>query len=170
MLNLKAFAAALLGFAAPFTAAVAQAQANKAADNLDEKESFAYVLTIDKIDKLTNVRKTLGEWLDANEQVSNRMDHDKSVNEGTFSRRARALDLKYPEVAAIIHKEGVSTLECLLANHVLLKAFMFVEAKKRGELRDYSTAGRDVNPANLRFVEQHWNEIRKSMQDIRLKK
>ena len=169
MLNLKAFAAALLGFAAPFTAAVAQAQANKAADNLDEKESFAYVLTIDKIDKLTHVRKTLGEWLDANEQVSNRMDHDKSLTEGTFFQRARTLDLKYPEVATIIHKEGVSTLECLLANHVLLKAFMLVGAKKQGEVRDYSAAGRDVNPANLRFVEQHWNEIRKSMQDTRLK-
>jgi len=168
--RLKKPVKALSAFVLACTTIAAHAQADKGGDDLDQKTSYAYVLTMDKINKLADVRKVLGEWLEDNEQASKRIDDDKALAEGTFAQRARALDIKHPEVAAIIRREGISTLEYMLANHVLLKAFMLVAAKKEGEIQDYSKAGGGVNPANLTFVEQHWEEIRKSMQKgIRIK-
>jgi hypothetical protein len=167
--QLKRLVATLLEFVLASTTIAAHAQSDKAGDDLDQKLSYAYVLTMDKINKLAEVRKALGEYLENNEQASKRMDDDKSLVKGTIAERANAFDTKHPEVAAIIRKKGISTLEYLLANQVLLKAFMLVGAKKHGEIQDYSKAGAGVNPANLTFVEQHWEEIRKSMQDIRFR-
>ena len=162
--RLKRFGAGLWAFLLPFTLIAAQAQSKKAADEQDQKESYVYILTMEKINKLEEVRKAVSELLEDNKQTSKRIDDDKSLLQGTLAQRARALDVNHPEVAATIRKQGISTREYLLAGHVLFKAFMQVGAKKAGEIQDYSNAGEGINPANLTFVEQHWEEIRKSMQ------
>ncbi len=162
--QLKRSSACLWAFVLPFTIIAAQAQSKKAADEQDQKESYAYILTMEKINKLEEARKAVNELLEDNKQTSKRIDDDKSLLQGTLAQRARALDINHPDVAATIRKQGISTREYLLAGHVLFKAFTLVGAKKAGEIQDYSNAGEGINPANLTLVEQHWEEIRKSMQ------
>jgi hypothetical protein len=161
----RRFSAGLLALILPFAFIAAQGQAKKAVNDQEQKESYAYTLTMDKINKLGEVRKSLGDWLENNKQALKKMDVDKSLLHGTFAQRARTLDINYPQFAAIIHKEGLSTREYLLVTHVLLQSIMLADTKKEGETQDYSKRVEDVSPANLKFVEQHLEEIRKSIQD-----
>jgi hypothetical protein len=159
------FSAVLWAVVLPFAIIAVQAQAKKATDDQERKESYSYILTMDKIYKLGEVRKSLSDWLENNKQASKRMDEDKSLLQGTLAQRARTLDINHPEVAAIIRKKGISTREYVLATNVLLQAIMLTDAKKDGDTQDYSKRVEDVSPANLKFVEQHLEEIRKNMQD-----
>lgn len=164
-LRLNRFSAVLWAVVLPFAIIAVQAQAKKATDDQERKESYAYVLTMDKIYKLGEVRKSLNDWLENNKQTSKKMDEDKSLLHGTLAHRARTLDINYPQFAAIIHKEGLSTREYLLATHVLLQSIMLADAKKEGDTQDYSKCFEDVSAVNLEFVEQHLEEIRKNFQD-----
>lgn len=166
---LRRFSVGRLAFVLPFWFVAAQTQAKKAADDQDQQESYAYILTMDKINKLGEVRKALGEWLENNKQASKRMAEDKSLLRGTLAQRARTLDINHPEVAAIIRKERISTQEYVLAPDVLLKAQMLAGAREEGDTQDYSKRVESVSPANLTFVEQHKEEIRKSMRDVRIR-
>jgi hypothetical protein len=156
-------AASLLLFVLLCISLGACAQTNKASADLAQRESYAYLLTMDKINKLGEVRKALSEWTDVNEQSLKRMGDDKSLAEGTFAERAKAFDSKYPEAARIIREHGISTREYFLANHVLVQAVLAALAKKNGDIQNNSKSDAGLNPANLAYVEQHLEEIRKSM-------
>lgn len=149
----KRLCAALSAFVF-FTGTTAQ-QGNKSIDNLDQKQSYAYVLTMDVIYKLENIRTAFNQKV--KETTLDAVAHDESFGKGTFMERAQFLNKKYPEVAAVIRKQGISPMEYLLASHVLLQAFLQVEAKKRGEAHHSDPKG-EPNPTNLAFVEQHWEE------------
>ena len=163
----KIFASALWAFLILFAAIIGHAQAPEAADNPDQKEIYAYVLTMDKLHKLEQVRTALSGLL--TERTANALDHDVSLTEGTFAQRAKILEVRYPEVTRIVLKQGMLTREYLLAAHVIFRAYILVEAKRHGEIQQYPNSKGGVNPANIAFVEWHLDEVRKSMRDIRLK-
>ena len=135
------------------------AQSNKTGSDQDGKAEYAYILTMERFNKLEEVRKAVGKWADSNEQISERMGKDNSLVDGPMAQRARIVNLKYPAFADIIRKHGLSVREYLLGTQVEVHAILVLEAKTRGESKDYS---RKVNPANLKFVEQHLQEIREN--------
>jgi hypothetical protein len=146
-----------------FTTISATAQKKKTSETADQKLSYAYILTMDKVNKLEDVREALGEWLENHERSSRRINEDRLLIGGTIADRTRLLDTRHPDVAAVIRRHGISTLQYLLGSQVLYKTFKLVMARRTGEIQDYSNAGAAVNPANLAFVEQHFEEIRKKM-------
>jgi hypothetical protein len=159
-------AAALLAFSLLFAANATRAQSSRTAA-MDEKESYAYLLTMDEITKSTNIGKALGEFLDHDLQASKRLETDKSFAKGTFSEQAKGLSQRHPELDAIIRREGMSTHEYFLCGYVLWHTLMFVMEKKNGEVHQYSD--KNINPANIAFVEQHFDEVRQTFRNFRIK-
>ena len=167
--GLKSLSASLSLFVLICGGIVGCIKASKNAGDLDQRESYAYLLTMDRINRMEHAGNALRDWLDNNEEVSKKMENDYSLVEGTFDERARAFETKYPEAATVVRQQGISTREYLLTNHALVQAIQALGTQKVGQLQDYSKSAGDVNPANLRFVEQHQEEIRKSMQYIRIR-
>ena len=131
------------------------AQTNKTDTDVDGKAEYAYILTMDRFNKLEEVRAAVDEWMDKNEQTLHAIEKDNSFVQGTLIERARIMNLKYPEIAAIIRKHGLSTQEYLLASQVEVHALLLLDAMTQGETKNYA---KNVNPGNLAFVERHIKE------------
>lgn len=139
----------------------AETQIKKSTNDIDLKESYLYVLNMDKIHKLQDIRNALSGLL--TEPTVDALEHDRSLTEGTFTERAKVLELRYPQVTAIILKKGMLTREYLVATHVLVQTLLQVASKERWQ------PSQAVNPANVALFEQHQNEIRKSLLGLRIK-
>jgi len=135
-------------------------QNNKPTKDLEGEAEYTYVLTMEKFKKLEEVRKAVGEWSDRNEQATERLQKDKSLAEGTLTEQVRVLNIKYPEFTAIIRKHGLSIWEYLLGSRVEIHAILLLDARTQGETKDFA---KNVNPANLAFVEQNREEILKNI-------
>ena len=159
----RKFIALLLTFPVFLTVIPVCARPDRGDDDIDEKLSYAYILSMENIRKLGSIQNEVSDLLDKNEQISNKLEHDKEFERGSIAVRARAFEIKYPEIGTIIRKKGMSTREYVLGMQVLLRALFLVMKKQKGEIKDYSGAGPGINPANLAFVEEHLDEIRKSM-------
>lgn len=152
-------AASFAAFMLLFTATFLHAQSNKTVSDQDGKAEYAYILTMERFNKLEEVSRAVREWADSNEQISEMMEKDNSLVDGPLAQRARIAKLKYPAFADITRKYGLSVQEYLLGTQVEVHAILALEAKTRGETKGYS---KNVNPANLRFVKQHLQEIREN--------
>jgi hypothetical protein len=144
------------------TTAIVFAQANRAADNdPDQKEIYNYVLTLDKIQKLGAVQKDLDTLSKSNPQMAKNMDNDSDSK--TINDMVRNIE-KYPPVVAVLKKDGLTPREYAVCTMTLLQAGMAVGFKKAGTYKEYPPEMlKVVSPANLSFVEQHYDEITKAM-------
>ena len=135
----------------------AAAQMKKGADDPTQKELYAYVLTMDKVKKVAEITKELNEYRKAHPE----MDKDDSVSDDAknFDDEAKKLETKAPQAAAIIQKNGLSTREYLVAMFTYMQAYFMVSMKRAGQIPDYSKADGIVSSKNLRFVEEHFDEL-----------
>ena len=145
-----------------------RAQSPSGANEADLKEVYAYSLSTDKITKIVNITNALKDWTSNNPQVSQNMDNENSIQAGTFSDRAKAMEAKFPQAAEVIRKNGMPVREYMVAFTVVIAASMLVSAKKSGQIKDYSKAAGFVSEANLNFVEQHWDAVQKLTMDVPL--
>jgi len=125
----------------------------------DQKDILAYTLSMDKIRKMNATTKALKEWQTKNPKTAEASGADDQG--GSLSAKVKSTDDKFPEVAAIIKKNGMDTKEYLIILYVFITATGFVSMKKSGQIKDYSAAQGTINPANLDFVDAHWDEIQK---------
>jgi hypothetical protein len=136
--------------------ATVQAQTKRqAADDPDQKELYAYVLTMDKVQKLDGATKGL-------EELSKK--HPEVKDEGN----AKSLDemvqkfQKYPDAMAVLAKNGITPREYAVGIMTLVQAGMAVGMKKSGTYKEYPPQMlKLVSKPNLDFVEQHWDVIQK---------
>lgn len=127
----------------------------------DQKEVAAYLLTMEKVKSIVSAMKELKAWQEKNPGLAKDLESDESG--GSLSASAKSIETKFPQAAAIIKKNGVDTREFLVGLYVLFASFSIVSMKKSGDIKDYSSANKTVNPANLEFVESHFDEIEKLM-------
>jgi len=125
----------------------------------DQKDILAYLLSMEKIHKMDSITKALKEWQTKNPKAAEASGADDQG--GSLAAKAKSTDDKFPEVAAIIKKNGMDTKEYLISLYVFITATGFVSMKKAGQIKDYSAAQATINPANLDFVDAHWDEIKK---------
>jgi hypothetical protein len=144
--------------------AAAQSGKNKGNDDAEQRELYAYVLTMDKIHKLEGATRDMQEWEKKNPQAAKtaKEEDEKRMENAPLSERAKLFDAKMPEAAAILRKNGLTTREYFLIVETMMQAAILVSVKKSGQMAEYSKeATALVNPANLTFVEQHWDELQK---------
>src|SRR3984893_19094907 len=136
------------------------AQANKSAEDADQKELYSYVLTADKLHQLADATRDIKELQKKNPQAADEK-VDTSSEEGSISERVKDIEAKAPEFAAIVRKNGLTTREYMVALLVLMQASILVGMKKATDTEYSKDATTLVSPANLAFVEQHWEELQK---------
>jgi hypothetical protein len=138
----------------------ASAQANKSDADADQKELYSYVLTVDKLHKLADATRDMKEWQKKNPQAADEK-ADTASEEGSISQRVKDIEAKTPELVAIVRKNGLTTREYMVALLVLMQASILVGMKKATDTEYSKDATTLVSPANLAFVEQHWEELQK---------
>ena len=141
--------------------ASAQTAAPTPQNDPNMKEIFNYTLTMDKIHKLTAVENDMAVYEKGHSELQKEMDADNS--DGNLEQLAQKIQ-KYPAVAGILKKDGVTPREYIVGTLAVVQAGMAVSFKKSGVYKDYPpkilTA---INPANLALVEKNWDEISTTM-------
>jgi hypothetical protein len=141
------------------TAAVMLAMAqsgNAAGGDPDAAEVYNYHLTMDKIQKASAATGAVNKYLAANPAVKSQMDGDDQSNK-TIDQQAKNLDTKYPQVAAIIKSNGLTTREDILVTRAFISGVMVVGMKKQGMIKDYPP--NTVSPQNAAFLEQNFDKL-----------
>jgi len=154
MLSRKCFTSMVVPVAM-LSVAAAAAQSRKAQDSPDQKESYNYVLTMDKVQKLGNATKDLMQ-LQARYPEMQSGSSDYNLDQITQQIQ------KHPDAVAILKKNGLTPREWVVGTRTLIQASMVVGFKKDGTYKEYPPEMlKDVSPANLAFVEKHFDEIHK---------
>jgi hypothetical protein len=138
------------------TCAVAQPK-GRSADDPDQKELFAYALTMDKIQKMANATTALM----AEGKRHPEMNNDSNSDSKNLDEMVKKLQ-KYPEVVSILSKNGLTPREYAVGFFTLLQASIAVGSKKSGMYKEYPPKMLQVvSKANLDFMDQHFDEIQK---------
>jgi hypothetical protein len=140
-------------------ASAAAAQSKKSEDNdPDQKELYNYVLTMDKLQKLSNSTKQLQAVAKQHPEINEDGDA-KSIDDMVKKFQ------KYPDAMAVLSKIGLSPREYAVGFMTTIQAAMAVGFKKNGTYKEYPPKMLAlVSKANLDFTEQHWDEIQKMAQ------
>jgi hypothetical protein len=154
MLSRKCFTSIVVPVAM-LSVAAAATQSRKAQDSPDQKESYNYVLTMDKVQKLANATKDLTELFARHPEMQT---FSSYYNLDQITQQFQ----KYPEAVAILKKNSLTPREYVVAKGTLMQASMAVRLKKDGTYKEYPPEIlKDVSPANLAFVEKHFDEVHK---------
>ena len=137
-------------------AALAQPR-KRGVDDAEQKELHDYVLTMDKINKMAAVTKAFQDYAKRHPEVNS----DKNSDSKSLDDMVQKIQ-KLPEAQAILAKNGMSARDYAVGFFSLMQASIAVGAKKSGAYKDYPPEMlKLVTPANLAFVEQHFDEITK---------
>lgn len=138
------------------SSAAAQSKTRASGDDRDQKELYNYVLTMDKIQKIGTATKALSELGKRHPELQNESDNNKNLDE--LARNFQ----KYPEAVAILARNGMTPREYSVGILTLMQASIAVGFKKSGTYKEYPPEMlKLVSKANLAFVDQHFDEIKK---------
>ena len=130
--------------------------AAKDAEDADQKELYNYVLTMDKVHKLAAATNALQALAKQHPEMNNEGGDAKNLNEMVQKIK------KYPEVVAVLDKNGLTPREYAVGFFTLMQASMAVGFKKSGTYKEYPPKMLQlVSKQNLDFVDQHFDEIQK---------
>ena len=157
------------------TALHANAQAPSAVDNNpDLIEARRYTLTMDKIEKLAAATDTINKLTASNPALKSKMDAASTGNL-SIDQRAKNIDANFPQVATLIHGNGLTTREYI----VVMIAFIndvtvtrrqlrgllgWSDMKKQGIINDYPP--NSVTPQNAAFVESNFDKLQQIGQKL----
>ena len=133
-----------------------QARAQMPADNPDLPEVRNYVLTMDKIEKLAASFDAINKLRASNPALKARMDAANYSNL-PIDQQAKNVDASFPEVAALIHTNGLTTREFILVASAFLNDITYVGMKKQGAIQAYPP--NSITPENAAFVEANWDKL-----------
>jgi len=139
------------------TATLTPAQGSKAADNNpDVVEARNYKLTMNKLERLAAAAEDLNKALAADPALKGRVESgssdDKSIDE-----KAREIDAKFPQLAAMLRPHGFATREWIVINIAFLNDMIVVGMKKQGALKEYPP--NTITAENAAFVEANYDKL-----------
>ena len=140
------------------TVAMAQGRKRADPDSPDQKELYNYVLTMDKVQRFGSVMKSFQEYSKQHPELN----EERSSDAKNLDDMAQKLQ-KYPEVVAMLSKNGFTPREYAICAMTLMQAGMAVGFKKSGTYKEYPPQMvKLVSKQNLDFVEQHWDAVQKA--------
>jgi ABC-type nitrate/sulfonate/bicarbonate transport system substrate-binding protein len=151
---------AVLALSATLHAAPLAAQAP---DSPDLAEARKYTLTMDKVQKLVAAFDAVNKLTAANPALKAKMDADSGPNLN-LDQRAKNIDANFPQVAAAIHAQGLTTREFIVVSIAFINDVSFVGMKKSGMIKDYPP--NSVTPENAAFVEANFDKLQQLSQKL----
>jgi ABC-type glycerol-3-phosphate transport system substrate-binding protein len=125
-------------------------------DSPDVTEVRHYALTLDKAEKTANAIQAINKLTASNPALKAKMDASNAGNL-PITQQAQNIDTNFPEVAAIIHANGLATREFIVLTGAILNDVMAVGMKKQGIYKEYPAGA--ITPANAALVEQNWDKF-----------
>ena len=161
MKPLRVLPACLAALALAVTLHTAAAQAPP--DSPDLVEARKYTLTMDKVQKLIAAFDAVNKLTAANPALKAKMDADSGPNL-TIDQRARSIDANYPQVAAAIHAQSLTTREFIVVTMAFINDVTFVGMKKQGVIQAYPP--NSITPENAAFVEANFDKLQQMGQKL----
>ncbi len=141
----------------------AAAQVQPGDNSPDLVEARNYTLTMDKVQKLIAAFDAVNKLTAANPALKAKMDADSGPNL-TIDQRARSIDTNYPQVAAAIHAQSLTTREFIVVSIAFINDVTFVGMKRSGMIKDYPPSS--VTPENAAFVEANFDKLQQMGQKL----
>jgi hypothetical protein len=128
----------------------------------DVQEVRHYHLTLDKAEKTATAMQSINQLVASNPSLNAAMDAGSSTTgKKPITQQAQDIDAKYPQVAAIIHANGLATREFIVVTGAIINDAGFVGLKKQGLISSYPP--NSIMPENAALVEQNWDKFQAIM-------
>jgi hypothetical protein len=124
-------------------------------DNPDVVEVRQYALTLEKAQKTAKAMYGINQLVAANPSLNAALDAGSSTTgKKPIAQQAQDIDSKYPQIAAIIHANGLTTREFIVVTGAIINDLGFVGMKKQGLIKAYPP--NSIIPGNAALIEQNW--------------
>ncbi len=121
----------------------------------DDNEVRHYQLTMDKAQKAATALETINQMVAANPSLNAAMESSSSTTgKKPITQQAQDIDAKFPQVAAVIHQNGLATREFIVITGALINDLGWVSMKKNGMVKAYP-AGM-ITAENAALIEGNW--------------
>ena len=125
-------------------------------NNPDLVEVRHYRLTMDKVQAAADASEQVNALIASNPELKKRVDADSG--DETIDQKAKRFDTSFPDVAAIVRRNGLSTREYVVVTLALMNDYMLVGMKKQGSIKEYPPNA--ITPENAAFVEQNFDKLK----------
>jgi hypothetical protein len=127
-------------------------------NNPDILEMRHYRLTMEKVQKVADATDAVNKMLAADPALKKRVDAQTDTdNNQTIDAKARDMDARFPQIAAVVHSHGITTREYIVISMAFINDVTAVAMKRQGAIKDYP-AGM-ITPENAAFVEQNYDKL-----------
>jgi hypothetical protein len=121
----------------------------------DDYEVRHYPLTMEKAQKAATALQAINQLVAANPSLNAAMDAGSdTTGKKPITQQAQDIDVKYPQLAAIIHQNGLATREFIVLVGALINDMGWVGMKKQGMVKAYPPGM--ITPANAALIENNW--------------
>jgi hypothetical protein len=125
-------------------------------NNPDVTEVRHYQLTMDKAHETATAMQSINQLIAANPSLNAAMDAgSESTGKKPITQQAQDINSKYPQIAAIIKQNGLTTREFIVATGAIINDMGWVGLKKQGIFKTYP-AGM-ITPENAALIEANWD-------------
>jgi hypothetical protein len=111
---------------------------------------------MEKIQKLGEVEKAANEIFDADFNVRDAWNDHGIGALLSIGASVQTTEKEFPQIAAAIHKSGFSTREYVVCFLTFLQTQNAVYFNRNGKSKVYPPY---VNPANIKLLNDHWDEM-----------
>ncbi len=129
----------------------------------DLAEARSYPLTMDKVEKLAAAIDALSQLEATDPALKSKMDAEPDEGQ-TIDQKVHTLDARFPEAADVVHRNGLTSREYIVASLAFLNDVTFVAMKRQGALQSYPPGS--ITPENAAFVESHYDKLQQLSQKI----
>jgi len=121
----------------------------------DDSEVRHYLLTMDKSQRTATALQAINQLVAANPSLNAAMDASSgTTGKKPITQQAHDIDTPYPQVAAIIHQNGLATREFIVIMGALINDLGWVSMKKQGMVKSYPPVM--ITPENAALIEGNW--------------
>jgi hypothetical protein len=125
-------------------------------DDPDVIEVRHYALTLDKANKTATAMQSINQLVAANPSLNAAMDAGSSTTgKKPITQQAHDIDSQYPQIAAIIHANGLATREFIVLTGAIINDVGWVGMKKSGMVQAYPPGM--ITPENAALIEGNWD-------------
>ena len=121
----------------------------------DDSEVRHYLLTLDKAQRTATALQAINQLVAANPSLNAAMTAAAAITgKKPITQQAQDIDAQYPQVAAIIHQNGLSTREFIVIMGAVINDLGWVTMKNQGMIQAYPTGM--ITPENAALIEANW--------------
>ena len=125
-------------------------------NNPDVIEVRHCALTLDKAEKTATAMQSINHLIASNPSLNAAMDAGSdTTGKKPITQQAHDIDSQYPQIAAIIHANGLTTRDFIVMTGAIINDMGWVSMKKSGMVQAYPPGM--ITPANAALIEGNWD-------------